>query len=290
MLRRALRDLAANRVLNLVTVATVALAVLIFSAFALFLLNADGMIRAWMRDMRVMAYLAPDVSAAEAEAIGRRIRRMDGVREVRFIPRDLALERFRAQLGPQASLLDGLTENPLPDAFAVYPAVSPRTWERLEPAARAVGELEGVADVEYGEEWLGRIMGIVSLFRLTAYAMGGLFFLATLFFVANTIRLVLHSRRHEIEIMRLVGAPEGFIKDPIYVGGLLLGAAGGGLGLAALYGLLRFLTANLDAGLAPEAFAIRFLSPRAVLGILAGSSFVGWLGCFLSLKQFSKKA
>ncbi len=286
MLRRAIRDLTANRLLNLVTVATVALAVLIFSAFALFLQNADGMIQAWMRDMRVMAYLRADAPPEAAERLRTQIGRLDGVREVRFISRETALARFREQLGPQASLLDGLSENPLPDAFEVYLTVSPRTWERLAAAAEAVAKLEGVAEVEYGREWLGRVMGVVSLFRLTAYALGGLFFLATLFFVANTIRLVLHSRRREIEILRLVGATEGFIKDPIYVGGLLLGAAGGALGLAALYGLFRFLTAHLDAALLTPTFTLRFLPPRAVIGVLAGSGFVGWLGCFLSLRQY----
>jgi cell division transport system permease protein len=264
----------------------VALAVLIFSAFWLFLQNADGMIRAWMRDMRVMAYLAPDSGPGTTEALRSQIRRLAGVREIEFISRDAALERFRAQLGPQASLLDGLSENPLPDAFAVYLTVSPRTWKRVAEVAEAVAELDGVAEVEYGREWLGRVMGVVSLFRLTAYAMGGLFFLATLFFVANTIRLVLHSRRHEIEILRLAGAAEGFIKDPIYLGGLLLGAAGGGLGMAALYGLFRFLTAHLDPGLPTPTFTLRFLPPRAVFGAVAGSGFVGWLGCFLSLRQY----
>jgi cell division transport system permease protein len=288
LFRRALRDLGANRFLNLVTAATVALAVLIFSAFALFLLNADGMIRAWMRDMRVMAYLAPDTAPGAVQRLHRRIAGLEDVRSVRFVSREAALARFRKQLGPQASLLDGLAENPLPDAFEVYLTVSPRTWERVAPVAETVAELPGIAEVEYGREWLGRAMGIVSLFRLSAYAMGGLFFLATLFFVANTIRLALHSRRHEIEVMRLVGATDGFIKDPIYVGGLLLGAAGGGVGLAALYGLFRFLTAHLDAGLLSPTFSVRFLPPRAALGILAGSAFVGWLGCFLSLKQFLK--
>jgi cell division transport system permease protein len=264
----------------------VALAVLIFSAFWLFLQNADGMIRAWMRDMRVMAYLAPNSAPGAAEGLRSQIRRLEGVRKVEFISRQAALERFRAQLGPQASLLDGLSENPLPDAFAVYPTVSPRTWERVAAVAEAVAELDGVAEVEYGREWLGRVMGVVSLFRLTAYALGGLFFLATLFFVANTIRLVLHSRRHEIEILRLVGAAEGFIKDPIYIGGLLLGAAGGAMGLAALYGLFRFLTAHLDPGLLTPTFTLRFLPPRAVFGVVAGSGFVGWLGCFLSLRQY----
>lgn len=287
MVRRALRDLIAHRFLNLVVVATIALAVLIFSAFSLFVANADGMIRTWMRDMRVMAYLEPG-AASGAETLERRIRALEGVREARFVSREAALDRFRTRLGPRASLLDGLSENPLPDAFEVYLTVSPRTWERLESVARAVSGLDGVAEVEYGEEWLGRAMGIVSLFRLTAYALGGLFFLAALFFVANTIRLTLHARRREIEILRLAGATESFVKDPIYLGGLLLGTFGGGIGLLALYGLFRFLTANLDAGLAAPAFDIRFLPPRTAAGILAGSAFVGWLGCFLSLRRFPR--
>jgi cell division transport system permease protein len=129
-------------------------------------------------------------------------------------------------------------------------------------------------------------MSIINLFRLTGYAMGGLFFLAAVFIVANTIRLVLYSRREEVEIMRLVGATDGFIKAPFYIEGLVQGALGGMIGLAVLFVIFLLVSLNVEQGLTAGLFTIRFLSPGASCGILVCSMFVGWLGCYLSLKQF----
>ncbi len=89
---------------------------------------------------------------------------------------------------------------------------SSQSWKKVENLSGKIKSLPYVDDVEYGKKWLGRFTNIVSLFRLTGYGVGGLFFMAAVFIVANTIRLVLYSRREEIEIMRLIGASDSFIK------------------------------------------------------------------------------
>lgn len=118
--------------------------------------------------------------------------------------------------------------------------------------------------------------------------MGGLFFLATILIVANTIRLVLYSRREEVEIMRLVGATDGFIKTPFYLEGLIQGALGGLIALVLLFVIFLVISSSLEKGLASALLTIRFLSIEAFFGILLLSMSVGWLGCYLSLKQFLK--
>jgi cell division transport system permease protein len=107
--------------------------------------------------------------------------------------------------------------------------------------------------------------------------MGALFFMATIFIVANTIRLVLYSRREEVEIMRLVGATDNFIKIPFYFEGLIQGALGAIAGLAMLYIAFMFVSSNVEKGFFPG------------LVILFVSMLVGWLGCLISLKQFMKQ-
>lgn len=286
--KKALRDLRANLFLNLITVVTIALAVLIVSAFVLFFTNADAVFRFWISDLRIMVYLKGDVTTTGISDIKQQIMNIPDVDEAVFVSRADALARFKRQLGKQASLLEGLAENPLPDAFEVMLAGEGQVWRKVEPAARAVQALPGVDEVEYGQQWLGRFIHILHLFRVTGYALGGLFFLASVFFVANTIRLVLYSRREEVEIMRLVGASEGFIKDPFYIQSLLVGILGGGLGLGVLYGIFRLIVTGMEAELLPAGFQPVFLSTGLLTGFFLGSILVGWIGCFISLRHFSK--
>ena len=112
--------------------------------------------------------------------------------------------------------------------------------------------------------------------------------MAAVFFVANTIRLVLYSRREEVEIMRLVGAEDRFIKTPFYIEGILQGAFGGIAGLTACLVIFLMVSSNVKPALTAGLFEIRFLPPKMVLAMVMTSMLVGWLGCFLSLKQFLK--
>ncbi len=283
---RALRDMWANRFLNLVTVVTVALAILIVGAFTLFFVNAGGLLSMWTRQIRIMAYLGPDLEDARIGELAAEIRSLPGVGEARFIPRALALEHLRAEMAGRASLLENLRENPLPDAFEVHMAEAFLGRERVALLADQIAALNGVDSVEYGRQWLERFARLVDLFRLTGMAMGGLFFLAGAFIVANTIRLMLFSRREEVEIMRLVGATDAFIRLPFYIQGLIHGIAGGALGLLGLYAGFRFIIYRVseDAGLLP----VRFLPMEMMGGILLGSMLIGWTGAYISIKQFGR--
>jgi len=284
--KRAIKDILDHRFLSVTTIITIAVSVLIAGAVALFLMNANDIMNTWKKGIRVMVYLKPDIPEIKIGELERRIQGMDGVRDVQFISKNEALQRLKNQMKRQPSLLENLKENPLPDAFEIRLGESFQNRNRIEALAERLSSLVQVEDVEYGQIWLGRFMSIINLFRLTGYAMGGLFFLAAVFIVANTIRLVLYSRREEVEIMRLVGATDGFIKAPFYIEGLIQGALGGVIGLAVLFVIFLLVSLNVEQGLTAGLFTLRFLSPGASCGILVCSMFVGWLGCYLSLKQF----
>lgn len=284
--KRAIKDILDHRFLSVTTIITIAVSVLIAGAFALFLMNANDIMNSWKKGIRVMAYLKPDIPEINIGELKSRIKGMKGVRDVQFISKNEALQRLKSQMKRQPSLLENLKENPLPDAFEIRLSESFQNRDSVEMLAERLNSLVQVEDVEYGQIWLGRFMSIINLFRLTGYAMGGLFFLAAVFIVANTIRLVLYSRREEVEIMRLVGATDGFIKAPFYIEGLIQGVLGGMIGLTVLFVIFILVSLNVEQGLTAGLFTIRFLSPGAFCGILVCSMFVGWLGCYLSLKQF----
>jgi cell division transport system permease protein len=188
----------------------------------------------------------------------------------------------------QYSLLENLKKNPLPDAFEIRMKTSSQNQDKIEALAKRLESIPQVDEVEYGQKWLDRFTNVFNLFKLAGYALGGLFFIASVFIVANTIRLVLYSRREEVEIMRLVGATDKFIKIPFYIQGVIQGALGGFIGLAVLFVIFILISSNIEQNLHSELFTIRFLSLWTLGGIIICSMSVGWIGCYLSLKQFLK--
>lgn len=287
--RRAMKDMADNLFITIVTMMTIALSILIASAGGLLFVNAGDVMDGWKKGIRIMAYLEPETGQADLDRLRQNIGAMEGVREIRHMTKEAALEDLKAQMKRQTSLLDGLDVNPLPDAFEIYMKPEQQTYEKIETLAARVEALPAVDDVEYGQAWIGRFTQVFTLFKFIGITMGVLFFMVTVFIISNTIRLALYSRRDEIEIMRLVGATDAFIRIPSYIAGLMQGAVGGAAGLIILFLGYLAISANIERNFTSYVVHVRFLSLDGVLGILAYSIFVGWLGCFLSLKQFLKK-
>jgi cell division transport system permease protein len=286
--KRALDDIFKNRFLNLVTIITISLSILIASAFILFFVNTSEIINSWKKGLRIMAYLQPGIDNNGLKELKQKILALDDVEGFNFIPKQEALNRLKEQMKHQSSLFRNLTQNPLPDSIEIRMTAATESWQKIDTLAAQLEALPQIDEVEYGQRWVGRFAQIISLFRLAGYAMGALFFMATIFIVANTIRLVIYSRREEVEIMRLVGATDNFIKIPFYFEGIIQGALGAMIGLAMLYIAFMFVSSNVDKGFFPGLFRFHFLSPTILLAILVVSMLVGWLGCFISLKQYLK--
>jgi cell division transport system permease protein len=232
--KRALDDIFKNRFLNLVTIITISLSILIASAFILFFVNTSEIINSWKKGLRIMAYLQPGIDNNGLKELKQKILALDDVEGFNFIPKQEALNRLKEQMKHQSSLFRNLTQNPLPDSIEIRMTAATESWQKIDTLAAQLEALPQIDEVEYGQRWVGRFAQIISLFRLAGYAMGALFFMATIFIVANTIRLVIYSRREEVEIMRLVGATDNFIKIPFYFEGIIQGALGAMIGLAML--------------------------------------------------------
>ena len=286
--KRALQDIIDHKFLNAITIITIVISILIVSAFSLFFVNANEIINSWKKGIRIMAYLKPGVPEVKIPELKQKIKRINGIQDIRFIPKSKALQLLKKQMKRQSSLFENLKENPLPDAFEIRLIASSQNQDKVEIIATRLESFPQVDEVEYGKKWLGRFTNFFNLFRLIGYAMGGLFFMAAVLIVANTIRLMLYSRREEVEIMRLVGATDRFIKAPFYIQGLIQGTFGGIIGITILFITFMFISSSVDQGFSPGLFTIKFLSPGAFFGIILYSMFVGWIGCYISLKQFLK--
>lgn len=281
--KRALADLARNRLVGALTVATIALAILIVGAAALFVVNTRELLAAWQAGARIVAYLKPGIAPDAAPEIGRAIEALEGVGRARYVSSAQALSELREQLALPAALFENLAENPIPASFEIELDEPAGAWERLEAVARRVAGVEGVDEVDYGRKWVAALERILGFGRRVSVAAAALFLAAVGFIVANTVRIAVHGRREEVEIMRLVGATEWFIRAPFYIVAMLQGLLGSLLGLGALFAGSRLLSAELSAGGLSPLFGLHFLPAEAAAAIAAGGTLAGWVGCRLAL-------
>ena len=286
--KKALADIRSNRFLNFITIVTISLCILVVSVFTLFFENASRVIQDWNQGGRAMVYLVPEFSTRDLPKLETDIRVLGGIEELTFIHKDQALEKLKKEMSDRSGFFDTLKENPLPHALEIRMGKMD-TYEEVSAFARRIEDLPLVESVEYGQGWLGRFLKILNLFKTTGYTMCSLFLLIALFITANTVRLAFHSRELEVEIMRLVGATESFIKTPFYVEGAIQGFLGGVFGLGILLAAYVSISSGMARNPAVQALIdFRFLSFEAVVILISSSTFLGWFGCYISLKQILK--
>jgi cell division transport system permease protein len=231
-------------------------------------------------------YLNDGISEGRADEIAGLIRKMPGAKIKRFISKDGALRDLRHALGSHSGLLDGLSSNPLPASFEVI--FIDKENQKADPLniKNELEGIEGVSEVQYSEEWLKRFEGLMNMVRLVGFIIGGLLCIGILFIVTNTIKLTIYSRREEIEILKLVGATDWFVKVPFLLEGVIQGILSGVLALLALFsGYVLLSTKKMHfLGLAVLDFV--FIPHEYVIAILLISLFLGLVGSFIALGRF----
>ncbi|HEU4385307.1 MAG TPA: permease-like cell division protein FtsX [Anaeromyxobacteraceae bacterium] len=284
--RRALDALRRGPFVALVAVGTIFVAVLVTGLFAAVLSGTERLLGAWGGEVQISVYLHPgaDLSAARAAA-----ERIASGRAVEAVTSREALRRLRASLGDEAGVLEGVGEAALPASVEVQaPGIT------LEAARALAGQLQavpGAAEVDYGNAWLERLETFLGRARLVGLLLMGALSLATAVLVANTLRLAVYARRDEIEIMKLVGATDGFVGAPFLIEGLLQGLLGAGLAVLALLGVQAALLPRLASAvkLASRLTRADVLPTPLLLGLLGGGALLGLLASTLSLLRFLRR-
>ena len=276
---RALRQMGENPWLSGVALSTLALALVIVGAYASLCLNLDAVGRRLTTGAVLVLVLAETVTPEQAQTLAAELGRWPQVSGASYVPRQEALRRFHRQLGPHAGLLDGMESNPLPDVVEV--TVKPVAAAFDQAAARA-GRLVQVKEVVTSRPWLHRVEEAFRLMGRFAAVLGVLLFLGLVIMSANVVRLAVYVRRHELEVMDLVGAPASYISRPFLIEAMLQGLAAAGLAslvlwlIFALFGSATLLPlgVRLNQILSLPAAVPLIL---AAVGLLAGL-IGGWLG------------
>jgi cell division transport system permease protein len=226
---------------------------------------------------RISLFLEPQAHRADAEALGARLRADRRIAQVRFIPREEALKEMSAVQG-LPEVIAALKRNPLPDAFVVT---------SREDLADELAKLPGVAHVQADAAWARRLAAIAAIAQLGLWLLAALLGAGLVAVTFNTIRLQILTQRDEIEVSKLIGATDAFIRRPFYYLGLLQGLAGGAVALVVVAAALALL--NREVRMLAESygsgFRLGFVNPSEALTVLLIAAALGWLGAQLSVSR-----
>ncbi|MFO0773095.1 MAG: permease-like cell division protein FtsX [Nitrospiraceae bacterium] len=236
LLREAVANIRLNRTTSLVAVVTTAFTLACLGVFLLIVLNVRGMAASIAKEIKVIVYVEDSADAAQIDELRATLQKHEAVSAVSFVSKEQAREEFRVQFPNESQLLDGLGENPLPASFSVTLAPRFRATDVVTRWAELVRSFPAVAEVEYSQDWVENLTAVLHNLEGAAISIGLILSLASVTIIANTIRLTVNSRRHELHILQLVGATNWFIKLPYLLEGALLGSVGGILALAILEG------------------------------------------------------
>jgi cell division transport system permease protein len=236
----------------------------------------------WNSALDISVYMKPNASLDQAKRAAERIRQRRDVDEVTLIEADTALAEFRRNSGFGAAL-DALKDNPLPHALVVRPDVEYREAGRVQELSNELKKIDGVDIVQLDTEWVSRFNAILDVIRRGVLLAAVLFALGILVIVGNTIRLDIENRRGEIEVTKLVGGSDAFVRRPFLYNGVWYGLAGGliaGLIVAIVVAVLSAPVQRI-AGLYGSQFELQGVGVAGWIALLLGGALLGWLGSFI---------
>lgn len=271
---------------SLMTMSVIGIALALPLGLYVFLQNAQQAGSGWTDAFNLSVYLSKSTTDARTAQLAHGLRARADVAKVRVILAPQALAEFRKYSGFGAAL-DALEVNPLPNTLVVTPAARARTPAGTEALQHAIAGMAGVDQVELDSAWIERLLAMIALLRRIALLTGGLLGIGVALIAGNTIRLDILNRRPEIELMKLIGGTDGFVRRPFLYGGLWYGLGGGLIALA--------ITAIAVAAVAtPVAhLAQLYASPFRLAGlhaatagfVLLAASLLGWLGSWIAATQ-----
>lgn len=280
----AFRDL---RRAGRVAISAIVLIMLSLGAVGSFLLlsgNLGKAVTAWRDRLRVVVYLKQEPSTAGASALVRSVEGMPGVGAVRYVSRAEALSALKQVLGKDAGAAEQLTSNPLPASLEVTPSAEGATPEGARRLIERLSTLPEAEDVAGGVEWVDKLARVQRLVTLVGLGFGAVLAVAAILTVTTATTLVLHARRNETEIMRLVGAPELTIRLPLLLQGMVQGLLGAALALVALAVAWSFAVPKLEPlmTVALGLSHVDFLPPAQMVAIAAAGTVLGAVGGLLA--------
>jgi cell division transport system permease protein len=253
-------------------------ALLMLALFSLITINLDQVLQSVRGDIDAEVFLEPSVTADQQQTLQHQLLAVYGVKSVYYVSKEKALEEFRADLGNDASLLDGFPVNPLPASFRLqFEDEVTHNAAKMDDLVRVLKQFPWVEEVVSQVETVHRLDRLASIFKLVDLIVGLLVLVSAIFVISNTVRLTVEERARSIDIMKQVGATNWFIRTPFLLGGALQGAAAGTLAMLLLLVAHRMLEQEISG--------VYFFASGQIIGFVILSTLLGVVGSGAALRR-----
>ncbi|HPF71073.1 MAG TPA: ABC transporter permease [Candidatus Krumholzibacteria bacterium] len=261
-----------------VTILIMGSALLALAVLTLATLNLGQMLEQARSGIDLRVFLAEGLSVTDQATLQPRLVAIPGVQAATYISPEAALDEFRAGLGDDAQMLDLLESNPLPPSFHLTLAPESRTLQAVQAAAGEIGSWPEVDEVVYHQDWIDALEAWTFRFQLASLLVGLVVFVAAVFVISNTVKLTMAASARVIQVQKLVGATNAFIRTPYLCEGMIQGLLAGALAMAVLVGAGWFLDDRLGS--------IVFFSPMQIGGFVAFCVSLGLVGSWSAMRKY----
>lgn len=268
---------------TLLTVLVIGIALALPACLHVLVQNVRAASGGWSNALDISVYMKPVATLEQARQAAERVRKRRDVEDVKLVEADDALEEFRRNSG-FGEALDALKDNPLPHALVVRPAAQFREPSQVEGLTEELRKIDHVDLVQLDTAWVSRFNAILDVVRRVVLLAAGLFALGILVIVGNTIRLDIENRRDEIEVTKLVGGSDAFVRRPFLYSGVWYGLGGAVIAWLIVAVVISVLGEPVQriAGLYGSTFDLQGLGLDGSGVLLAGGVVLGWLGSFIA--------
>jgi len=240
--------------------------------------------------MVVVLFLDKNLPEKDIDALEEKVKNSTLVIKTQFISSNQALEKFQEKFPDLQGIIENLKINPFPSSFEITLKEESISSDKTSNFINNMKNTPGVEDIQFNKDWIERMESLSKLVKTVGFFLGGILILASFFIISNIIKLNVFARQNEIEILRLSGATNSFIRIPFLLEGIILGMIGGILSFILLLLLIEIFPLYLGSslGVLSDIIKFRYLSFSQVIALLAAGAVIGFLGSLSSLSRFLK--
>lgn len=289
MIKQSGQSIIRNKNMSLASVGSVSATLIILGLVLMLILNMSNITNTTKDDFdQVEAYVELEIENEVLEGLSGKIKKVDGVKSVQYTSKKQALENMKDRLEENEDILDGLETNPFQNVFTVYL----EDVEQIDEVAKLLEKIDGIEDVRYHKDVVDKLINIADFTRVGGTILIGILLIISIFIISNTIKTTVIARQTEIEIMKYVGATNGFIRGPFIIEGITLGIIGSVISIViVMFGYkyaVGFLSTSLNGMLSTYLIPAEYIIKDIIIIFVSLGAGVGAVGSIISLRRFLK--